>query len=281
MGKATGPRCSAGRGDRSCGTDPLAGSDGNLTPVVGSGGTSTTVIDLKGVSDKKLLSDITALRGTERRVQLRILEYLAEIDRRRLYLPLGYGSLFEFCRQRLGYSEASAGRRIAAARCLRDFPRARALLAAGRTTAGAIARIARVITAVNAKELLQEIEGRSEREAGVIACRCRPQSAIRERVRPVWVRTELRVEDDRQDTVSAGPVAGKRPGAGCGENFTLGAESEKFPSVTQVVSSQEDTDRATAKSVPQIWHTSGSDDLAQDGGDERASLVQSQAPGSG
>jgi hypothetical protein len=45
-----------------------------------------------------------------------------EIQVRRLYAEKGFASLFEYAVQGLGYSEAAAGRRIAAMRLLVDVP---------------------------------------------------------------------------------------------------------------------------------------------------------------
>ena len=52
---------------------------------------------LKSISDSELLSGIRKLSETERRTVLSILVHLVEIDRRKLYLPMGYSSLYEFC----------------------------------------------------------------------------------------------------------------------------------------------------------------------------------------
>jgi hypothetical protein len=73
---------------------------------------------LRKLSDSNLLARLEKTRGTERAAQHRIVLYLAEVERRKLYLPRGYGSLFEFCTDYLKYSHSSAGRRISAARCI-------------------------------------------------------------------------------------------------------------------------------------------------------------------
>lgn len=70
-------------------------------------------------------------------------------------------------------------------------------------------KISGVLDAGNADELLSRIEGRSAREVDLIVSRERPKSAIRDRVKPVYVRTELLVPID--DTGSEG-AAGSRGG---------------------------------------------------------------------
>ena len=177
---------------------------------------------LKGISDRELLSRIRKLSETERATVLSILAHLIEIDRRRLYLPRGYSSLFEFCVKHLGYSESTAGRRIAIARCIRDFPGVYRLLARGKTNFSNVAKISGIITPGNAERLLAGIEGRSSREVDLIVSRHKPKSSIRDRVRPVYVMTELEV-----------PVDTSRVGtsieAGSGKKSTPNVGSEKSP----------------------------------------------------
>ncbi len=65
------------------------------------------------LSDNSLVRQLEYLRGRERKVLVAVLRHLVEMERRRLYLPRGYSSLFEFCTQHLKYSRSAAGRRIA------------------------------------------------------------------------------------------------------------------------------------------------------------------------
>lgn len=185
---------------------------------------------LKGISDRQLLSRIRKLSETERATVLSILAHLIEIDRRRLYLPRGYSSLFEFCVKHLGYSESTAGRRIAIARCIRDFPGVYRLLARGRTNFSNVAKISGIITPGNAERLLAGIEGRSSREVDLIVSRHKPKSSIRDRVRPVYVMTELQVSVDGSNTGTSGE-AGSQPGGQIksGKKSTPNVGSEKTP----------------------------------------------------
>src|SRR5450432_3637020 len=60
-----------------------------------------------------------------------LLAHLAELDERRLYLDLGFTSLFAYCTEALGFCKSSAGRRIAVARVCRKYPEAFARVARG------------------------------------------------------------------------------------------------------------------------------------------------------
>ncbi len=150
---------------------------------------------LKGVSNRALLSGIRKLSETERKTVLSILVHLIEIDRRKLYLPLGFSSLYEFCTERLGYSESTAGRRISIARCIRDYPAVYGALSCGKVSMTNLAMIARIMTPENVSDLLCRIEGASKREVELLVSSRRPKSAIRDRVTPVYVKTLLEVRD--------------------------------------------------------------------------------------
>ena len=104
---------------------------------------------LKKLSDSALLARLKRDRGTERAVQRRIVCDLAEVERRRLYLPKAYGSLFEFCTDYLGYSRSSAGRRIGAARCIARFPRMAQLFRRGEVEITVLSAIAGIVTKEN------------------------------------------------------------------------------------------------------------------------------------
>ena len=56
----------------------------------------------------------------EQALQLSVLDHLREIEARRLYLRLGYSSLFDYTVRELHYTEAAAWRRIKAMRLCRE-----------------------------------------------------------------------------------------------------------------------------------------------------------------
>jgi hypothetical protein len=76
----------------------------------------------KDLSNEALLRNTHALVAEERKLTTEILWHMHEIQVRRLYAEKGFASLFEYAVQGLGYSEAAAGRRIAAMRLLVDVP---------------------------------------------------------------------------------------------------------------------------------------------------------------
>lgn len=77
---------------------------------------------LTHIADEELLSNTQSLVEREREITLEVLQYLREIERRRLFSSLGYSSLFDYCTEHLKYSGSAAQRRIQSMRALRDLP---------------------------------------------------------------------------------------------------------------------------------------------------------------
>ena len=77
---------------------------------------------IRKLRDMELLASTKSLVEREREITTQVLRHLAEIERRKLYADLRYGSLFEYAVRELKYSEAAAARRIQAMRLLREIP---------------------------------------------------------------------------------------------------------------------------------------------------------------
>jgi hypothetical protein len=89
---------------------------------------------------------------------------LAEFDERRRYLPAGYESMWDYCRQKLEWSPDVTKQRIQAARKAREFPQIFPLLASGRLDLSGIRLLAPHLTQENAAELLARAADRSRGE---------------------------------------------------------------------------------------------------------------------
>jgi hypothetical protein len=165
---------------------------------------------LKKLSDRDLLTRLEKTRGTERAAQHRMVLYLAEVERRKLYLPRGYASLFEFCTEYLKYSRSSAGRRISAARCIARFPRMAALFRRGECDLTILSAIAGIVTKENSAEIAAWLKGRSLREVEAFVARRHPERKLRDQVRQIFVMST------KADTMNADPG----DGAGCEAFFT-------------------------------------------------------------
>lgn len=131
-------------------------------------------MNLKHLTDKALLADTKRLAAREREVTLEILHHLKEIERRKLFSELKYSSLFEYAVKELGYSEASAARRIQSARMIKEIPSLEKKIKDGDLTLSNLAQAGRLFKNEDIKEpekqkeILKEIENKSSRECDKI-----------------------------------------------------------------------------------------------------------------
>jgi hypothetical protein len=140
------------------------------------------------LGDAELLQVVERLVGEENEATVGLLSYLGEVDERKLYLSLGYSSLFDFCVRRLRYSEPAAGRRVRCARVMRVYPAVKGLLLARAVSLTTVSLIAGELTAETAEEIFSAITDRSRQEVESYLAGRRPVSAPRrETVKPVVV----------------------------------------------------------------------------------------------
>ncbi len=83
---------------------------------------TSLVLNLKYISNDELLYRTQNLVQTERKIMHLVLSHILEIMNRRLYADLGFDSMYTMMTKKYGYSEASAIRRIDAAKLLISVP---------------------------------------------------------------------------------------------------------------------------------------------------------------
>ncbi len=126
-------------------------------------------MNLKHLTDQTLLSDTKSLVRQEQALLTKILWHLKEVDGRRLYSELKYGSLFDYCTKELGYSESSAQRRIIAARALAQFPEIAPKIETGDLTLATVALVVSEFKDPNEKrEMFMRVEGMSRTKAAAL-----------------------------------------------------------------------------------------------------------------
>ncbi len=79
-------------------------------------------MDLSKKKNHELLEELKDLTGQERLLVTRVLLYLQEVEKRKLFLEEGYSSLFAFCTEFLLYTPAEAQVRIEAMRLGKEIP---------------------------------------------------------------------------------------------------------------------------------------------------------------
>ncbi|OLD09405.1 MAG: hypothetical protein AUI90_04185 [Deltaproteobacteria bacterium 13_1_40CM_3_69_14] len=102
---------------------------------------------------------------------------LADFDRRRAWVELGYSSLFYFLHRELGLSKGAAHYRKTAAKLVQRFPEIVEPLRDGRLCITSITHLAKVLTPQNRREMLPRFFQRSKREAMAVAAAIQPATA--------------------------------------------------------------------------------------------------------
>jgi hypothetical protein len=87
------------------------------------------------LSDAALVAEVQRLGRGEREATVELILHLGELERRRLFLPAGYASLYQYCRAVLRLSEPEAYIRMMAARMVRRYPKIRRCSTRRRTRA--------------------------------------------------------------------------------------------------------------------------------------------------
>jgi len=122
-------------------------------------------------TDTEILNRLHACVQNERKITLQVIELLKEVDRRKLYLTLGFGSLIEFCIQELKYSESAAWRRISAMRAVRDLPELEEKIEA--------------VSKSEKRDLFHSLEGLSSRETEKVLLSRDPEMIGTEKLRQI------------------------------------------------------------------------------------------------
>ncbi len=137
------------------------------------------------LDSKTLARRLGELAGDERQVQVEFLLHLDEFDRRRVWLDLGFGSLWTYCLEALHLREGAAGRRIAAMKVLRRFPGLADALRDGRLCLSTLAMVGPVLTEENAEDLVARAAYRTAAEVDHLVASLRPRQAPREGIRRI------------------------------------------------------------------------------------------------
>jgi hypothetical protein len=176
---------------------------------------------------RTLTNRLAELLARERTALAEFLVALAAFDAKRVWLALGYGSLFDFLHRELGLSKGAAFYRKAAVELIQRFPEIVEPLRDGRLCLMSVAEVARVLTPENRDEVLPRFFRLSKREAQVLAASLAPRenpplrevvTAVRTVVAPPAL-AFVEAEAPGRDLVL--PVEPERPSAA----VALGGES--------------------------------------------------------
>ena len=146
----------------------------------------------------------------ERHSAVALVELLAEIDARRLYLGEGCSSLFVYCTRVLRLSEGAAYHRIEAARVIRSFPLIADWLRDGSITLATVSLLRPHLTLKNHGRLLEEARHKSKREVEQQVARLAPKPDVPALVRRLPDIPTSALAAARQTTAVAEALAANR-----------------------------------------------------------------------
>ena len=138
------------------------------------------------IDDQSLSMKLRKLVGDERQVMAEFVVYLAEFDRRRLYAPEGFSSSYAWLTEHLKLSNASAFRRVTAARLLARMPVVADYLRDGRITLTKLGFLKDILTEENCRALLDQSSTLPEKDVEALATTHKPErTPPRDSVRPL------------------------------------------------------------------------------------------------
>ena len=144
------------------------------------------------LTDTQLHENLVTLVRQEKECTENIIRHLAAVLERRLYVKLGYSSVFDYTVRGLGYSPAAAQRRINVAHAAKENKKVCEYLEQGRISLCAVERCAEALRKAGGKELLEELCGKSKAEAErmALALRSSAPRETRDRIEPMALRFE-------------------------------------------------------------------------------------------
>jgi hypothetical protein len=138
---------------------------------------------LASLGNEELLAVLSEIVVRDRDLTAELLAHLAECDERELPLALGFSSLFAYCTESLGFCEATAWRRVTAARVCRRFPEAFSLVASGALHLSALCLLKPHLNSENAAELFELCSHASARRIEVLLAARFPRPDVSDRIR--------------------------------------------------------------------------------------------------
>ena len=135
------------------------------------------------LSDDQLLSKLETLGRFGRRVDVRVILLLIQVEERRLDRRAACPSLYEFCRQKLGMSEGTANRRVVAVRLVRRIPALVQHLQNGTLTLSALSLVKNVLNEANHEDVIAKIAGKSRDQIDELVACMAPKPDVEARLR--------------------------------------------------------------------------------------------------
>src|SRR5574339_30123 len=132
-----------------------------------------------------LIGRVEELLARERKIVVAFLRHVGEVERRRLHLEMGFGSLFAFLTDRLKLSTGTAWGRVVAVRLIGMHPVICDYLVDGRLSLAALGELKDVLGGDDARQILERAAGKTQFQVKELVAAIRPSTVHRDVVRPV------------------------------------------------------------------------------------------------
>ena len=216
------------------------------------------------LNNPDLVSRTKSLVAEERNLTTELIQYLREIEKRKIHLSYGYSSLHEFCVKHLGYSDGGAYRRISAMRLIKEIPEVEAKIKNGSlslTNASMAHNFFKhekkqnnVISDSKKIELIQKLENQSTRQTEKILVALSPNPIPKEKVRILTVtKTEIKIILDEKTKLKLEKI--KQLLSNTLEDQTYGELLDKMSDIVLEKIEPKQVNRASAPKLDLESHT--------------------------
>ena len=127
------------------------------------------------LSDQALLQGLRALVRNDCQTTADLLAHLAEVDARRLFLPMAYPSMFEYCVRELHLSEDATSKRIQVARAARRLPAIFHAIAQGHVSLSAMVLLVPHLDENNCSQVLESARTKTVAEVRELVASLAPK----------------------------------------------------------------------------------------------------------
>lgn len=155
------------------------------------------------IEDEILLSECKLDVQREKQSTSQVLEYLSEIDKRRLWMKEGFSSLYDFCIRSLNNSEGETHRRIQACRLTSKVEEIKPLLEAGTLSLTTISLLSPYLNIANAKDILPKVINQPTRQIEKVLAEIFPERAQKVEVFKVEIDAELKELLEKAKTLAS------------------------------------------------------------------------------
>lgn len=131
--------------------------------------------NVQQLSDKILLEQTQFIAEHERGVTILALRHLREVEIRRLFVDLGYSSMYAYCIKHLKYSENKTSSRLASARLMTELPEIEEQIETGNLN---ITTLSKVQTFMRSEKTVQHELNKDQKLALIAECENKPTRQI-------------------------------------------------------------------------------------------------------